>query len=142
VTKRTRIIAPLLGLIVAVVLVAGVLASRSGEGRIADGETPRAPQAEREAKDIDIRVTAQGLEPRAAMVRQGQIVQWRNETGTALRLVAEEADDEKSQGLTSSRVPAGGTWAFRPVDQGRIAYRAAAETDATEPGPRGVLEIR
>jgi hypothetical protein len=142
VAKRTRIIVPLLALIVGLVLVVGLLASRSQETRVLDGgEEPRTAQA-KEAGDIDVRVTDQGLEPRSAVVRQGQIVQWRNETRRAVRFVPAQPDDERSQGLTSSPVPAGGTFAFRPVEPGRIAYRAAVEPDAAEAGPRGVLEVR
>ena len=140
-SKRVRIAAPLLVLILGIVLVVGVFASRSEETRVIEGGGP-AKAAEKEAKDIDVRLTAEGLEPRSAKVGRGQIVQWRNETRGPVRFVPVDRGDLRSQGLASEAVPAGGTWAYRPVQPGRIAYQVDVETDAAESGPRGVLEVR
>lgn len=82
--RRTRIVGPLLGLIVGVVLVIGVLASRSQEDRV--GNADARPAQDREAEDIDVRITADGPRPRSAEVGRGKIVQWRNETTAAVRL--------------------------------------------------------
>lgn len=138
--KRMRIAGPLLVLILGVVLVVGVLASRSQETRVIEGAGP-ASATEKEAKDIDVRLTADGLKPASATVGRGQIVQWRNETRGPVRFVPADPGARRSQGLASGPVPAGETWAFRPVEPGRIAYRVNVETDAGEAGPRGVLEV-
>jgi hypothetical protein len=99
-----------------------------------------AEAAEKEAKDIDVRLTAEGLDPRSAKVGQGQIVQWRNETGGPVRFVPVDRGDLRSQGLASEAIPAGGTWPTAR-SAGRIAFEVDVETDAGEAGPRGVLEV-
>ena len=114
------------------VLLLGLRLARTDEGRGADQAIPDATPNP-EARDVDVRITDSGFEPRVLRVRTEEIVRWRNDSSTALRIetVPRDRGIPQTQGLTSGALEPGDSHAFRPPKPGTYRYRSTADESRT-----------
>ena len=114
------------------VLLLGLRLARTDEGRGANEAIPDATPNP-EARDFDVRITDEGFEPRVVRVRTGEIVRWRNDGSTPLRIetVPRDRGIPQTQGLTSGALQPGDSHAFRPPKPGTYRYRSTADGSQT-----------
>ena len=121
---------------VAVILIAGLSLVRTQEGRGNDTAAATATP-DPESRDVDVRITRDGFEPKTLKVPVEQIVRWRNESGEPLRIevATDQRGDTRTQGLASAVIAPGASHAFRPPKGGAYRYRSSADSAQT-----GVIE--
>ena len=123
---------------VGAVLLLGLRLTRTDEGRGVDAALPSAT-ANPEAGDVDVRITDGGFEPRVLRIGTEEIVRWRNDSSTALRIETVPGDRgiPQTQGLTSGALEPGASHSFRPPKSGTYRYRSTEDESMT-----GTIEAR